>query len=112
MIWPFREVAADFRLIEDEGVGVIMPGFGEDQESVAHLLDELRYSPFPQSAARKLQRYSVVVRTRVLQDLQRAGGVEMIHGTYPVLVNAAAYDRDLGFCEDMAEIWDVESLFF
>ncbi|MBM9614798.1 CRISPR-associated helicase Cas3' [Desulfobulbus rhabdoformis] len=108
LIFPFREIAEDFRLIDDQGVGVIMPGLAEDQASVALLIEQLRHSPFPQSAAKKLQRYAVVVRTNVLQRLHHQGAVEMIRDTYPYLSNAQAYNEGLGFCEDMTELWDPE----
>jgi CRISPR-associated endonuclease/helicase Cas3 len=108
LIFPFREIAEDFRLIDDQGVGVIMPGLAEDQASVDLLVEQLRHSPFPQSAAKKLQRYAVVVRTNVLQRLHHQGAVEMIRDTYPYLSNAQAYDEGLGFCEDMSELWDPE----
>lgn len=110
LIIPFREVASDFHLIEDEGVGIIMPGLAEDGEPVARLINQLRNAPFPQSVARKLQRYAVTVHTRVLQRLLQNGSVEMIRDTYPFLINASAYDPVLGFCEDMSESWDPEIL--
>ena len=110
LIWPFREVAEDFHLIDDQGVGVIMPGLVEDQASIALLVDQLRHSPFPQSAAKKLQRYAVVVRTKALQRLHHQGAIEMIRNTYPFMVNAAAYDLTLGFCEDMGDLWDPDHL--
>ncbi len=107
---PFREVARDFRLIEDEGVGVIMPGLAGDTEIVHALMEKLRHDPFPNEARRRMQQYSVVVRSKILQQLCNKGVVTMIRDTYPVLVNPGAYDPDMGFLADMAEIWEPELL--
>ena len=109
LIWPFRGVAEDFRLIEDQGVGVIVPGLPEDKAAIALLVDQLRQAPFPHAAAKKLQRYAVVVRTKILQRLHQEGAIEMVRDTYPLLVNSTAYNATLGFCEDMAELWDPEA---
>lgn len=106
LILPFREVAKDFRLIEDTGMGIIMPGLPEDRDEVQRLVEQLRYTKFPQTIGRKLQRYTVTVRTKVLFRLQQEGLVEIIHDTFPILFNAAAYDVTMGFREDMADLWD------
>jgi CRISPR-associated endonuclease/helicase Cas3 len=152
MIVPFREVAKDFRLIEDEGVGVIMPGLAEDRYTVSkritqlkrafmllddkdtirkwdarvtHLLrsrtvmkeegtihkrvEQLRRARAFQKIriiSHQLQRYAVTVRSKVLKRLQAEDVIEMVRDTYPILLNAAAYDATMGFCEDMTELWD------
>ncbi len=108
MILPFREVANDFRLIDDEGVGVIMPGLPEDSETIQVLVKELRCAPFPQAVGRKLQRYAVAVRRKLMHRLKTEGVIEMVRDTYPILLNAAAYNATMGFCEDMTELWDPE----
>ena len=110
LIIPFREIAEDFRLIEDEGVGVIIPSLKEDQDEVNNLVKQLRHTEFPHTASRKLQQYSVSVRTGILRELVKIGAVEMIRDRYPILQNMAAYDGALGLVADMAEIWEVEVL--
>ena len=108
LIVPFREIAKDFRLIEDEGVGVIMPGLPEESDEIQKMIEQLRYAQFPQTVGRKLQRYAVVVRSKVLHRLQREGAVEMVRDVYPVMLNTAAYDARMGFREDLAELWEPE----
>lgn len=112
LIFPFQEVAQDFRLIEEEGIGVIMPGLPEDREAIHALVEQLRHDPFPHAARRKLQHFSVVVRSKVLDRLRSQGAVEIIRETWPILLNSAAYDGSMGFRADMAELWDPEQLFF
>lgn len=110
LIFPFREIAEDFRLIEDEGIGLIVTGRKDDKKDTTRLIQELRNTEFPFSAIRKLQQYSVTVRTKTLAKLISEGSVEMIREKYPVLLNSAAYEENLGILVDMAEIWDPEAL--
>ncbi len=109
-ILPFREVARDFRMIEEDGTGVIMPGMPQDREIIHALVKQLREDRFQHMARRKLQHYAVTVRSSVLNQLLRTGAVEMIHDLYPVLHNTAAYDAHIGFRADMTELWEPEIL--
>ncbi|SHH89593.1 CRISPR-associated helicase, Cas3 family [Desulfofustis glycolicus DSM 9705] len=111
LIIPFQEVARDFRLIEDEGAGVIMPGLPEDRDEIHRLVEKLRHSQYPQSEGRILQRYAVAVRNMSFMNLQQKGVIELIHDAYPVMLNANAYDQNMGLLENMAELWDPEYLF-
>lgn len=104
--FPFKEVAQDFRFIEDEGSAMIIPREPEAEE----LVRKLRFTDFPRAILRKLQRYSVTVRTRDMAKLRAAGAVEMIQEAYPVLRNMAAYDEYVGLCADAGEVWDVDGL--
>lgn len=110
LILPFREIAEDFRLIEDEGIGLIITGQKEDENDIAQMIRELRNTEFPVSTIKKLQQYSVTVRTKTLAILISNGSVEMIRERYPVLLNASAYEENLGFMTDLTEIWEPESL--
>ncbi len=106
LFFPFKEAAQSFRFIEDETIGVIV---AKEPEAV-QLVKELRRTQYPRTCLRKLQQYTVAVRSKELAGLNRAGAIEMIHETYPVLCNEAAYDEDLGLCIDLGEVWDQESL--
>jgi CRISPR-associated endonuclease/helicase Cas3 len=108
LYFPFREVAQDFKFIEDESVGIIVPIEPEAKK----LVQQLRYTEFPRSVLRKLQQYSVAVRTREFAILDAAGALEIIHGEYPVLHNLSAYSNDVGLRVDEGEVWDVEDLIF
>lgn len=106
LIFPFKEVARDFRFIEDEGIGLIIPLEPETEA----LIRELRHTDFPRATLRKLQQYTVVVRSKDLARLQQSGAVEMIHGQWPVLCNMAAYEERVGLRVDEGEIWDANGL--
>ena len=103
---PFQEVAKDFRFIEDDTIGIIVP----DGQEVEMLIRELRYAAFPRAALRKLQQYSVSVRTREFATLDAAGALEMVNETFPVLLNSAAYREDVGLCIDEGDVWKTEDL--
>jgi CRISPR-associated endonuclease/helicase Cas3 len=106
LLFPFKEIAGDFRFIEDEGTAVIIPRESEAEE----LVRKLRFTEFPRSVLRKLQQYSVSVRTRDLAKLRSDGAIEMIQDSYPVLRNMAAYSEDVGLCVDAGEVWEAEGL--
>ncbi|WP_028571954.1 CRISPR-associated helicase/endonuclease Cas3 [Desulfonatronum lacustre] len=117
LILPFKEVAQDFRIIEDAGTGVIIPLMPEvngldlkESEEAQLLIRELRHTEFPRSTLRKLQQYSMTVRSKDLTRLHAAGAVEMIHDQYPVLCNLAAYDRSVGLRVDEGDVWEPSSL--
>lgn len=106
LYFPFKEVAKAFRFIEDETTGIIVAVEPEAQQ----LVQELRHTDYPRSTLRKLQQYSISVRSREFSELQNAGALEMIHGSFPLLCNEAAYSPVLGLCVDAGEVWDVEAL--
>ena len=105
LYFPFREIACDFRFIEDDSIGVIVPIEPEAEK----LVTELGYSDFPRTILRKLQQYSVSVRSNEFKTL-RLNAVEMIRGEIPVLRNLAAYKDDVGLCLNQAEVWNPEDL--
>ena len=106
LYFPFREVAGDFHFIEDETIGVIVP---IEPEAEA-LVRELRFTEFPRATLRKLQQYSVALRTREFSALNAAGALELVGGEFPVLLNLEAYREDVGLCAERGEVWKSEDL--
>jgi len=106
LYFPFREVAEDFRFIEDESIGVIVP----KEPEAERLVQQLRYSEFPRSALRKLQQYSVAVRSNEYRALNEAGALELLDERFPVLRNLCAYRDNVGLCVDWGEVWNPEDL--
>ena len=106
LYFPFREIAADFRFIEDDTIGVIVPIEPEAET----LVRDLRYADFPRATLRKLQQYTVALRTREFTALDKAGALEMVRGDFPVLLNLSSYRDQLGMCYGEGEIWDIEGL--
>jgi CRISPR-associated endonuclease/helicase Cas3 len=105
---PFREIAGDFRFIEDDTIGVIIPIEPEAQE----LVQELRYTEFQRTTLRKLQQYSVALRRGEFAALNTAGALEMVRGEFPVLCNLSVYRKDVGLCVDGSEVWNPEEFIF
>ncbi|WP_320056009.1 CRISPR-associated helicase Cas3' [Desulfuromonas thiophila] len=104
--FPFRTVAENFRFIEDETVGVIIP---LEPEAEA-LVRQLRYTEFPRTVLRKLQTYSVAVRSNEFIALNTAGALELVDGQFPVLRNLSAYKGTIGLYIQESGIWCPEHL--
>lgn len=108
LYFPFREIAGEFRFIEDDTVGVIVPVEPKAQE----LVQELRYTDFPRTTLRKLQQYSIALRSREFAVLDSAGALEIVKGEFPVLRNLGAYSDDVGICIEGRDVWKVEDLIY
>ena len=106
LYFPFRDVAEDFRFIEDESIGVIVPIEPEAEK----LVQQLRYSEFPRSVLRKLQQYSVAVRSNEYRALNEAGALELLDERFPVLRNLRVYCDDVGLCVERSQVWNPEDL--
>ena len=104
--FPFRDIAGKFKLIEQVMVPIIIPWNSEAEA----IVEELRYSPFPASAARKAQRFTVQVYPHELEALRRAGSAEQLHDQYDVLINKDLYRDDLGLCPEDPTFQKIESL--
>jgi CRISPR-associated endonuclease/helicase Cas3 len=104
--FPFKEIAKDFRFIEDEGTPVIIPRESEAET----LIQQLRFSEYPRPILRKLQQFAVTVRARELMKLNSDGAIEMVQDAYPVLRNMAAYNEQVGLCVNKGEVWQADEL--
>ena len=100
--FPFRTVAQDFRFIEGETIGVIVPIEAEAKE----LMEELRHTDYPHTTRRKLQQYSVALHSWEYSALEKARALTIVRGEFPVLSNVAAYDEEVGLCCDEGEVWN------
>jgi len=104
--FPFRTVGGKFRFIEEETIGVIVP-----IESMAKkLVEELHHTKYPHTTRRKLQQYSVALRSREFAALEKARAITMVRGEFPVLSNVKAYNEQVGLCCDEGEVWNPEEL--
>jgi len=106
LYFPFNEIAKDFRFIEDDTIGVIVP----DGQDVEKLIQELCFTGFPRATLRKLQQYSVAVRSGEFTGLDAAGALEIVRGEFPVLRNMEAYRDDVGLCVERGDVWKTEDL--
>jgi len=112
--FPFKTIAGKFRIIEDGMEPVIIPYHEKSKhcEHAQELINRLRYTEFPNSIARKLQRYTVQITPRDLNSLIADGAVEIIHKRYCVLNNKDIYDDELGLCPEDPTFFKAESLIF
>ena len=106
LLLPFKEVAQQFKFIEDDTTGVIVVIDDDAQK----LVQQLRYTEHPRAVLRKLQQYTVSVRSREFQELSKSGAIELIEGQFPLLSNQSAYDERVGLCVDVGGVWDPNDL--
>lgn len=103
--FPFREVAQEFRIIDNAMESVIIPWDGKARE----LMERLRRWEDVSSTARSLQRYTVQVYPHELVEMEREGAVERVHDTFTLLVTMRLYDPKLGLCPG-GDTWEPEDL--
>ncbi len=110
--FQFRTAAERFKLVDDaEQASVIVPyrSPGTDPQAIDACVQALRQGQPERWLLRKLQRYTVTVRTRVLQTWQQQGDVvEVLPGLY-LLIDAHRYHARIGLMPEGASL-DAASL--
>jgi CRISPR-associated endonuclease/helicase Cas3 len=104
--FPFQTVAGKYKIIEDGMESLIIPWNNEAEA----IIGDLRYSPYPASATRKAQRFTIQIYPQVLYALLHAGSVERIHEQYNVLINRDIYSKALGLCPEDPTFHKIENL--
>ena len=99
--FEFRTAAEKFRLVDDEDQAtVIVPYTGATAESIQPLIEKLRSGDTDRWLLRKLQRYTVNVRRKLLDTWQVQGDIkELVPGMY-LLIDELRYDDRLGLLPD------------
>ena len=90
--FDFAKAGKKFRLIETQTLAVIIPY----DEKARNLLEKLRYSLYPASYARRLQRYTVSIYEQEFQALQAKGAIDTYQDMYFVLNDMTYYDGQTG----------------
>ena len=98
--FPFRKVADEFRLIEEDTRTVYIP-----LEEGVGLIERLRQGNISKGLYRKLGQYSVSVYERQFRMLYKANALELIgDGESAILTDIDRYDQDTGLSfEDDSE---------
>jgi len=104
--FPFRIVDEKFKIIQDGVESIIIPWNKEAEK----IISSLRYSEFPATFARRIQRFTVQVYPKILNGLESSGSVERLHDQYCVLINMDIYKDDLGLCPEDPTFHEVENL--
>jgi len=77
--FPFAAISDVFKLIETPTISVIVPyKDGDDETDIEALLDELRFSEYPNSVIRKLQPYTVSIYEHEFNQIRKNGGLKAI----------------------------------
>lgn len=92
--FEFRDIARDYRWIEEEGETVYVPYGAEGRARV----EAVRRSETPGALMRGLQRYGVHVYGQEYARMRGQGWIDLLHGLYPVLSQAVAhhYTAEIG----------------
>ncbi|WP_416623812.1 CRISPR-associated helicase Cas3' [Neisseria sp. S1] len=111
--FPFQTIAAKFRMIETYMQPLIIP-FDQEAE---HLIDSLRYADQIGGLLRKLQPYTVQIPESALDDLLKAGRVEVINEhtfgkQFYSLIGLGLYDEVAGLSWEDVGFLKRESLVF
>ena len=117
--FPFETIAGKFRLIETPMVPIIVPyrGTNDDDETVTHLLEELKWVNRPGLCARRLQPYVVQIQPFDRAALLAAGAAEIVRkdefaDQFVVLANPDLYRREVGLTWDDPTFRKTEGLLF
>jgi len=105
--FDFRQASDEFGIIGDDTISIIVP---LEPEAI-QLVEQLRWTEFPRSLARKLQAYSVNIYRHEFNQLFEEGRVTIEQERFPILVNPTVdYDPDTGLV--VQEIPSGEAIFF
>ncbi len=93
--FPFKEIADEFRIIDDAMESIIIPY----DEEAKKIIRQTRYSPIRRNLMRKSQRFAVQIHPQALTKLEGIS-VERIQDRYLVLTNTDLYRDDVGLTYD------------
>lgn len=89
--FAFETTGRDFKMIEDDGQGVIVPA----NEAVRQWLEQLPFVDNPGKLLRKLGAYTVSLTSYQIQELQEGGRLQQVRGFW-LLRNLDDYDAHKG----------------
>jgi len=90
--YEFRQIAGDFKIIDEDSYGIIIP-YDDDAKK---LIAQLTYTEYIGAVLRKLQRYTVNIYHREYMNLSEAGLLENISENTAVLLDIKSYSRYTG----------------
>ena len=96
LAFPFEDVSAAFRIIDNDTKDIIVP---YDEEAVS-AIDELRSAENPWRYARRLQGYTVSIYGDEFNELVRTGSVDCISDRFFVLKDMGKYSESTGLSAD------------
>jgi len=89
--FPFREIAKQFKIIDNDMESIIIPYNDEAKK----IIKQIRYAEFTKNLARKAQRFSVQVYPQILKKLEGVS-VERVQDNFLILTNTDLYRKDIG----------------
>ncbi len=86
---PFRSYAEQFKLIQDNSIGIVI----DNCQETADLLNRLKNKDF--SVRRTLQKYTVSLNHSAFEEAFKTGILEEVEGIFR-LNNPSYYDKETG----------------
>jgi CRISPR-associated endonuclease/helicase Cas3 len=102
----FRTAASQFRLIDEAGQTPVFVQYGEGTD----LIERLRKEGPSRDLLRRLQRFTVNVRSSIVDALLASGSLTEIWQGFVVQSNPAIYHGSLGFLEEPCTVEDPRNL--
>lgn len=102
--FPLKEVAKQFKIIDNDMESIIIPYNEEAKE----IIKQLRYAKFTNNIARRSQRFSVQVYPQILKKLEGIS-VERIQDNFLILTNEDLYKKDVGLNYEDPIFRDIEN---
>lgn len=93
LAFQFRTAAANFKLIDDKAQRPVLVRYGNNDT----LLKQLRFAGPARDLMRRLQRYTVNLSVRTVEQLKTDGLLEEIHDGIFVQTMPNTYRKDIGF---------------
>ncbi len=107
LAFPFREVDANFQLIDSPMTPIIIP---RDTECTA-LMEEARWKGPSMSLSRRFQPFIVQVYQHEFVELSRHKAIEVIGEQYTSLTDLSMYDEEVGLKPTQSSLLDEPLIF-
>jgi len=91
--FPFREIAEEFKFIEEIAVPIVIAC---RDDGCREVLRAVEYSEAPGAFARKLQKYTVSIMPWEMAAYEKAGVIRKVAGLFNVLEDEQIYNENLG----------------
>jgi len=103
--FPFREIARQFKIIDNDMESIIIPYNDEAKE----IIKQLRYTEFTKNLARRSQRFSVQVYPQILKKIEGVSVKRIRDTNFLILTNEDLYKEDIGLNYDDPVFRDIEN---
>ncbi|OUO94101.1 CRISPR-associated endonuclease Cas3'' [Cloacibacillus sp. An23] len=106
----FREFAEGFKLVDTSGQKTVFVPYGENGKLGPELIERLRAEGPSRELMASLQRFTVNIPERLLNEIYAKGGIEDVHGYY--VLNKIFYKPGEGIITDSLYNYDKDNFIY